>query len=1634
MGMFAQNRKAKLIISIVIIVCMFAAVFYVLDRFGLLMQKPAEAAEIKVMAEQQDKTGIDIGTSFILMTGQTLSEKEVKAILQVSPAFSYDLKKGEHKNEYIIIPHEKLAANTIYRFSFDTSGKGQEKLSWAFQTKGSFRVISSLPMLRSTNVPIDTGIEINFSHEGYDLSQAEKFFEIIPQLQGRFEQHKKTLVFVPKQLEPGTLYTVSVKEGFPMLDSEQILEKGYSFTFETTSPQEEQDKFTFDVDNRLCEFAAGETPVLTAYFNYQYYLNKKSGKANAVSDVEVAVYSYNDYKDFAKALAAKDKFPEWTYQARNYRVDLSGLKKAAEYNMEFLSVDDYSHYIVFPEALPVGYYAAEIKAGGCARQVWLQVTDLATFTALGEQKGLIWVNDLKNRKPAADAKVEVIGQNISAETDEDGVAAFEYDLNIDRIERTVEYARVSAANKEAVVPFDFSPPFYGFNDNIGLRDYWKYLYLERSLFKPGDDLHFWGIVASRTQKPQEVNEVRVELKGTRGPYYGGGEDAPILSQTVAVANKTFAGNIKLPVLTPDYYYLQVKYGDTILMSRGFSVATYEKPAYRLTLSAEKEAVFAGEGLNFEVEASFFEGTPVPGMTLNYYIDDKNGKVTTGEKGTARIPYIGQTLEGDYIPYYYRYMGVSATLPEAGDIGASEKIIVFASKLYVQGEVTRQGNNFTAAANLSQVTLDKINAGEYPDEKNFLAGPAANTLVSGSLYEDVWEKVESGERYDFISKKVVKGYYYNYKARHVLDFSMITDDKGQASYTGALEPNKSYYVILTASDNAGRKAQRRISVPGSERPEEYDYRYYYFSDGEPRKSYLPGQEVKLTLKENDRTLAQSERAYLYFRGQKMIESYEVSDNPEYIFTYGEHNIPNVNAYGVYFDGMAYHETPGYAVPFAKESKNLKVQVLTDKTQYRPGDTVALSVLVTDQNNKPVEAEVNLNLVDEAIYSMAEQQVNLLGSLYSDFIELYLNIRKSHYRPIFGGGAEKGGEGDGERKDFRDTVLFASVKTNAEGKASTAFKLPDNLTSWRVTYHALTQSLQAGSGTSQIPVRLPFFVDMVMNSAYLAKDAPVVSIRSFGDSLSRQDIVSYTMKITDPDGKEVVAKDKGAAFTVVDWQLPVMRAGKYTLTLEGTNGKDKDIISREIYVYNSFLERTITEHYLLDETFSLNRLSGIKEPVTLVFTDYEKSQYLRGLYQLAWHGGSRFEQQLASHKAKELLAEYFPDKDINYKADDSDTLLRYQREDGGIAILPYAQSDLNLTALAASCLSKELDSGAMAAYFYRLLEEEKEIDQSAALWGLSALKEPVLLQVNAMLAQENLAPEEKIKLALAMVDIGNGSAAVKIFEELLSKYGEDLGSTMRINVGRDQDEIIQATTQMALLAAKLDDPKKNKLYQYLLENQGNEILNLIEQAIILNYNLKYMKSEPVSFTYELKGEKVSRTLKDREYFKLPVLPADIGSLSFSDISGKVGVVTSYSSAYKAEDIPAQDSLSVKRAYSVGNKESTVFVRTDLVEVTITFNIGDKAPAGSYEIVDILPAGLRYVARPYESNNRKSPAYLAYPTEVKGQKLTFAVHKGDKKIVYYARVASPGEYTAEPVLLSHVRSNVISVLGAEGRIVIK
>lgn len=194
-------------------------------------------------------------------------------------------------------------------------------------------------------------------------------------------------------------------------------------------------------------------------------------------------------------------------------------------------------------------------------------------------------------------------------------------------------------------------------------------------------------------------------------------------------------------------------------------------------------------------------------------------------------------------------------------------------------------------------------------------------------------------------------------------------------------------------------------------------------------------------------------------------------------------------GVYFDGEKIYRAGVKNLLYDYKEKQLDVQIKPDKENNAPGDTVNLDITVKKPDGTPAGAQVNLSVVDESFFVLSEQYVNTAESIYEYRFGTGILLDYVSYKKIVildFGGAEGGDEA--VRLDFKDTAFFKSVTTDSRGKGRISFKLPDNLTSWRITYQAVTGNLFAGSGKMNINAKLPFFLTLIMSDKYMAGDSP------------------------------------------------------------------------------------------------------------------------------------------------------------------------------------------------------------------------------------------------------------------------------------------------------------------------------------------------------------------------------------------------------------------------------------------------------------------------------------------------------------------------------------------------------------------
>ena len=122
-------------------------------------------------------SGISIctSTSFELTTPQGFTSPIV-SINGLQTASVYPLTG----TTFEIIPATSLSYNSLYVLRLYLSD--EEYISWAFQTVERFMITRILPSNQATNVPVNTGIEITFSHS--DHTPLENYFSIHPRLKG----------------------------------------------------------------------------------------------------------------------------------------------------------------------------------------------------------------------------------------------------------------------------------------------------------------------------------------------------------------------------------------------------------------------------------------------------------------------------------------------------------------------------------------------------------------------------------------------------------------------------------------------------------------------------------------------------------------------------------------------------------------------------------------------------------------------------------------------------------------------------------------------------------------------------------------------------------------------------------------------------------------------------------------------------------------------------------------------------------------------------------------------------------------------------------------------------------------------------------------------------------------------------------------------------------------------------------------------------------------------------------------------------------------------------------------------------------------------------------------------------------
>ena len=145
------------------------------------------------------------------------------------------------------------------------------------------------------------------------------------------------------------------------------------------------------------------------------------------------------------------------------------------------------------------------------------------------------------------------------------------------------------------------------------------------------------------------------------------------------------------------------------------------------------------------------------------------------------------------------------------------------------------------------------------------------------------------------------------------------------------------------------------------------------------------------------------------------------------------------------------------------KAFSVELAADKSVYKPGEEATVTLTATRGGKPLANAELTLLAVDRGVLDLIDYHVPNPLDFFYNLDNFQLGVTGGDSRawlmdPVMeeaktlAGGDSDGGKGDdeAERSNFNPTAVFIPIlKTDSNGKVTATFKLPDTLTSYRLT---------------------------------------------------------------------------------------------------------------------------------------------------------------------------------------------------------------------------------------------------------------------------------------------------------------------------------------------------------------------------------------------------------------------------------------------------------------------------------------------------------------------------------------------------------------------------------------------------------
>ncbi|RBP52756.1 hypothetical protein DFR28_101139 [Arenicella xantha] len=772
-----------------------------------------------------------------------------------------------------------------------------------------------------------------------------------------------------------------------------------------------------------------------------------------------------------------------------------------------------------------------------------QVTPFQVHLKLGHFKSIAWVTDLATGEPVANASLRIEVDNYQSispfvngkkldndsaptvKTDRHGVAVLPGQLAVDPTLRWLGAGnyrhdrlmlKVSKGDDFAVLPVDYNYSAWS--------DVWPHMQRKNSY------THAWGTTAQGIYKAGDTIQYKLYVRNQSNDHWvappAGEYTLEVVDPKDQVVEKisdltlsefgSYAGEFNTNAAAAVGWYqfrLSIKADGAHLNLAPMRVlvSDFTPASFRVSTELNGDQFESGDTLQVSTAAKMHAGGPYadadtrvtaminptrfvsrhPAAKGFFFGKQVHSGRITAHQSVAPVSQEGElntefTL-GDYAPYFGRLVVESAVRDERGKYVASSASADYVGRnRFVGLKNTRWVHKVSEPASVEVVVVDAKGQ------------PVSNTAVSVQIEHEVTRAARV--------KSAGNAYLTQYSREWVKqsDCQLVSTEQALSCDFEPTAPGR-YRIVANIQDTKQRANQSVLKVwvvgKGQVVWGDDDRQLELIADAE---SYKSGDTAKFLIKNpypDAQALITVERYGVRRHWQQTLQgSTPIIEVPieadDYPGVYVSVVVTSPRVAQPLGDGQVDLGKPTFKLGYAAlkvvdDSKQLEVEVKSDRELYRPRETVVVDLRAKPKAGRATPIEAAVVVIDEAVFDL-----NRSGTAYYD---PYLGFNHldtlgvSNYNLLMRlvgrqkfekKGANPGGGGGGEdAPDLRNVMKFVaywnpSIKLDKRGKGQFEFELPDNLTGWRVFVMAVTSEDQMGLGDAQFKVNRPTELRPVM----------------------------------------------------------------------------------------------------------------------------------------------------------------------------------------------------------------------------------------------------------------------------------------------------------------------------------------------------------------------------------------------------------------------------------------------------------------------------------------------------------------------------------------------------------------------------